>query len=223
MQHPPTPPTPPLTPSLSTPGQSLSQTIKEAVGGALGEVSTELTKELARETARRDRLQAQLNNVTSSSDRATLRGQIADANVNVAKLEAAVAKLNAKAGDLTISPAAGTFTTETQPPFFPPPQDVVPEKMIISVVSIIFIGFPLAIAFARLLWKRGTAVSSPAAQQQLPADTTRRFDELSHSVDAIAIEVERISENQRYLTKLLSEPRSNAAVSAGRGGAPPSS
>ena len=94
--------------------------------------------------------------------------------------------------------------------------------MIISVVGLIFVGFPLAIAFARLLWKRGNRVEAPAPSQ-LPADSTRRFDQLEQAVDAIAIEVERISENQRYLTKLLSEPRQTAAVGAGRGGLPPAS
>jgi hypothetical protein len=94
--------------------------------------------------------------------------------------------------------------------------------MIVSVISIIFIGFPLAIAFARLLWRRASHIPAPPTSQ-LPADSTRRFDQLEHAVDAIAIEVERISENQRYLTKLLSEPRQTAAVGSGRGGPPPAS
>jgi len=93
--------------------------------------------------------------------------------------------------------------------------------MIISVVGLVFVGFPLALAFARLLWKRGNRVAPPPSQ--LPADSTRRFDQLEQAVDAIAIEVERISENQRYLTKLLSEGRPSAAVGAGRGGSPPAS
>lgn len=37
------------------------------------------------------------------------------------------------------------------------------------------------------------------------ADDSKRLDQLQNSVDAIAIEVERISEGQRYVTKALNE------------------
>jgi hypothetical protein len=41
---------------------------------------------------------------------------------------------------------------------------------------------------------------------EIPAIVTEvRYDELSRSVDAIALEVERISEAQRYVAKLLAE------------------
>jgi hypothetical protein len=36
-------------------------------------------------------------------------------------------------------------------------------------------------------------------------EDARRMDQLQNSVDAIAVEIERISENQRYVTKALSE------------------
>jgi hypothetical protein len=40
-----------------------------------------------------------------------------------------------------------------------------------------------------------------------------RYDELARSIDAIAVEVERISEAQRFVAKLLVE-RANTTVSA---------
>jgi uncharacterized coiled-coil protein SlyX len=161
---------------------------------------------------------------TSARERATLSQQLAKANADVGKLQAAVDKLNAKASDLTDA-APAVATSPTFPTTAPPPfggADVVPTTMIISVVGLVFVGFPLALAFARLLWRRASYTPSAPASQ-LPAESTRRFDQLEHAVDAIAIEVERISENQRYLTKLLSEPRPNVAVGAGRGGLPPTS
>ena len=42
------------------------------------------------------------------------------------------------------------------------------------------------------------------ARQQPPTDQSR-FDHLQQSVDVIALEVERISEGQRYVTKILNE------------------
>ena len=133
--------------------------------------------------------------------------RLAAANVKVDKLQVAVDKLDAKAD----------LVTTTAPPLLPPPygSEVVPEEMIISIIAILFVGFPLAIAFSRIIWRRASHIPAPSTSQ-LPADSTRRFDQLGHAVDAIAIEVERISENQRYLTKLLSEPRPSVAVGSGR-------
>ena len=45
---------------------------------------------------------------------------------------------------------------------------------------------------------------------QLSAESTVRFDRLERGIEAIAIEVERISEGQRFVTKMMSEPRAAA-------------
>ena len=63
----------------------------------------------------------------------------------------------------------------------------------------IVIGYPLMRAIAKRI-ERGTP--QPA---QIPNDLRQQLQQLSASVDAIAIEVERISEGQRYTTKLLSD------------------
>jgi hypothetical protein len=67
----------------------------------------------------------------------------------------------------------------------------------------VFFMLPIAIAFARLLWKRGTA--QPARAAISDAATTQRLEQLQQSVDTIALEVERISEGQRYVAKLYAE------------------
>ena len=54
---------------------------------------------------------------------------------------------------------------------------------------------------ARMLWRAGSRVKSRAVP---PVDDTR-LDRLEAAVDAIAIEVERISESQRYTVNLLSD------------------
>jgi hypothetical protein len=200
-----TPPTPPVPPQDPTSRGDLGSVINNVVKNTLQSVSTELSKELSRSVARREALQGQLDGATSASQRASLRRQIATADEEVAKLQAGIDKLNAK---------TSTHVGVQYIPPIPPMNDIVPTTMIISVVAIIFVGFPLAIAFARLLWKRANQPLGSAASQ-LPADSTRRFDHLEQAIDAIAIEVERISENQRYLTKLLSEPKQAVSVGAG--------
>lgn len=60
------------------------------------------------------------------------------------------------------------------------------------------IGVPIARAWAR-------RIESGPREPQIPRDVAARLERMEHSIDAIAIEVERISEAQRFTTKLLSE------------------
>jgi len=53
---------------------------------------------------------------------------------------------------------------------------------------------------ARRLWRRGEAGPPP-----LPGELTERLTNLEQSVDAVAIEVERIGEGQRFMTRVLTE------------------
>lgn len=78
------------------------------------------------------------------------------------------------------------------------------EDVVVPIVAIvsIFVLAPLAIAFARMMWKRA---SDPAPRRVESDQTNRRLEQLQQSVEAMAIEVERISEGQRFVTKLLSE------------------
>jgi hypothetical protein len=87
-------------------------------------------------------------------------------------------------------------------------RDVIPQQVVdISIaffltMAAIIIGLPLARAFARRMDRRGT--------QQIPSDLSHQIGQLNQAVDAIALEVERISEGQRFTTRLLSEQRDSA-------------
>ena len=90
------------------------------------------------------------------------------------------------------------------PPDFPhdlPPR--VQETMIMFFVTlaVIAIGIPLARAFGRWLDRRG---QRPPA---VPADVTTRLQRIEEAVEAVAIEVERISEGQRFTSRLMAEMR----------------
>jgi hypothetical protein len=49
---------------------------------------------------------------------------------------------------------------------------------------------------------------TPVRATALPVEATERLERLEHGMESIAIEVERISEGQRFVTKLLAENRS---------------
>ena len=66
-----------------------------------------------------------------------------------------------------------------------------------SMIPVVAIGMPIARAYARRL------ESKPAAS--IPSDVSARLERIEQAVDAIAIEMERVSEGQRFTTKLLAE------------------
>ena len=63
-----------------------------------------------------------------------------------------------------------------------------------------------------------------AVNADLPPERLDRLSQLEQSVDAVAIEVERIGESQRFMTKVLTEkdaPRPRASGDADRAGSEP--
>lgn len=76
--------------------------------------------------------------------------------------------------------------------------DLVP---IVAILSI-FVFLPFTIAISRFIWRR----SVPAQRAvQTDHETKQRLEQLQQSMDTIAIEVERISEGQRFVTKIMSD------------------
>jgi hypothetical protein len=92
----------------------------------------------------------------------------------------------------------------------PPPGEIIPPQAVdISIafflmVAAIIIGLPIARAFARRMDRKGGGPS------QIPREVTEQLTQINQAVDAIALEVERISEGQRFTTRLLSEQREAA-------------
>jgi hypothetical protein len=75
--------------------------------------------------------------------------------------------------------------------------EMIPIVMFICVAATA-IGVPIARAYARRLEREP---ASPA----VPPDLQARLERMEQALDSIAIEVERISEGQRFTTKLLAD------------------
>jgi hypothetical protein len=92
------------------------------------------------------------------------------------------------------------------------------QMLALSIVTVVCVGGPLAIGFARTLWKRS---SRPAPPPALFGEVAQRLERVEAAVDTIAIEIERISEGQRFVTKLLSEAPPAPILGAGQRSAEP--
>lgn len=89
--------------------------------------------------------------------------------------------------------------------------DVIPREAVdISIaffitMAVIIVGYPIMRAIGKRI--EGAA----PVRQTVPADVRDQLQHIVQSVDAIAIEVERISEGQRFATKMLADRADNLA------------
>ena len=85
-----------------------------------------------------------------------------------------------------------------------------PGEAIVALVSIVMTGlilYPLVRAVARRL-----EGSSARKTVEIPSGSDPRLERMEQAIEAIAVEIERISEAQRFTTKLLSDRSQSPAV-----------
>ena len=91
------------------------------------------------------------------------------------------------------------------------PGELIPIVLFMMIgLSVIF--YPLTRALVRSMERK--------AMTSVPPEIGARLERIEQAVDAIAIEVERISEGQRFTTQLLGDTRKAGALGAG-GNSPP--
>jgi hypothetical protein len=88
------------------------------------------------------------------------------------------------------------------PPQAPGPDMIPPQAVDISIaffimIAVIVVGFPIARAIARRLDRK--PVPSP-----IDAGLAAQLQRIEHTVESMSIEIERISEAQRYMARLQS-------------------
>lgn len=81
----------------------------------------------------------------------------------------------------------------------------------VAIVFTLFVLSPLALSISRMFWRRG----SMPRQALQPAENAERLARMEQAIDSIAIEVERVSEGQRFVTRLMSE-RQPAPLGSGQ-------
>jgi hypothetical protein len=77
-------------------------------------------------------------------------------------------------------------------------QDIVVPIAGMLMIVVLAVGVPLVRALGRR-WER------EAGSPRMPADVSVRLERMEQALDAVAVEIERISEGQRFLTKLMGD------------------
>lgn len=195
------PPPQPATP-LAAQGGPVTVTVTPPVARPLtrAEVSairsarSELSSQLTSAEERRSRLVEELKG-TDGQVRAGLEQRIAVLDNRIARIEQDIATTGQQLTD------SRTPIETTEPPrnFG---RSVDPDVITGVGVLLTFVFLaPVALAWARMWWRR----SGRAPQSRPDAESRARLERIEQAVDAIAIEVERVSESQRFQTRLLGE------------------
>lgn len=195
----PTPPPQPVVRVEAGPrnaAQTLAIPMTRAEVAAIRARRSELSNQLISASGRREELADQLRNA-SGADRAGLEQRIAVLDERIVQLESDIGET----GRLLTEAPAGVLASTADERFggFESGQ-----VLAFFIVVTIFVLAPLAVGAARMMWKR--AAAGPV-RHVLPAEASGRLERIEQAVEAIAVEVERVSEGQRFVTKLLSDSK----------------
>lgn len=196
---PPTPEPPPTSAIQTVPSNPLEVA---ALRGQREELSNQLNSAIGR----RNRVVDQLETATAA-ERPGLEARLKLLDDRILAIEGEIARTGAL---IAQAPGQWLSSTSADAPIagFSRNLEITP----IAIIFTLFVMAPMAFAVARNVWKRGTRLSAPPPP--LDKEAVERLRRLEDGVDAIALEVERISEGQRFVTKLMAE-REKQRVSSG--------
>ncbi|HEY9229731.1 MAG TPA: hypothetical protein VIP11_23980 [Gemmatimonadaceae bacterium] len=192
--------------------RAISQAVEQAVAQSLQKQITSITTQLESMSASRADLVRRLQ-AANGQDAVRLQEALAQHDASVVELQGRLERINSRllARHLQNEPPA-------QAPDFPGPGILVPPPApdlprapygidanaftAAFIILVIGIVVPLSVGLTRRLWRRPQPVAAPRDTEGV---SKSRLDRLEQAVDTIAIEIERISEGQRFVTKVLTE------------------
>jgi len=182
------------------PGASASA-VFEALKAQRRELSNQLE---SLEDKRRDLSQRLEEPMVGGADRKGLEQRITEIDQRISSIDKQIAESEAQIARAAAVP--GAVVERREPPRQGPPE----EMFVLTGIFIVVVLLPLSIALARRIWRRGVATIT-----QLPGELMERLTRLEQGVDAVAVEVERIGESQRYMARMFGENGSPRAIGAG--------
>lgn len=153
----------------------------------------------------RQELQQQLRQgPASAGDKTGLEQQLAHVDQRIAQISIDIEEANREVARLAAVPGAERQEPRPDPWANGPPEELVAFGMGLTAVLL----FPVALAWARRLWRKANVVSA------VPPELTERITQMERNLDAVAVEIERIGEGQRFVNELLAGGGVRAGVPA---------
>ena len=165
----------------------------------------ELNNQLDELQSTRREITSQLEDIPAGSpDRKPLETRTIDIDSRITTVDQMLAS---NATD--VSKAAAIPGAVVEPPRViteGPPEDA----YALGGVFMLVVLLPISVAFARRIWRR-----SAAAVAAFPREIGERLLRMEQAIEATAVEVERIGEGQRFLTRLFTEGEGARPLGAG--------
>lgn len=205
-QAPPATPVAPAAPiatyqGVPVPGSASASAIYEALKAQRSELRSQLDN---LEDRRRDLSNRLQEPMIGGADRKGLEQRITEVDGRISAIDKQIGESESRIAAQAAVP--GAVVERREPRREGPPEEV----FILGGLFIVIVLLPLSIALARRIWRRGVATIT-----SLPAELTERLTRLEQGMDAVAVEVERIGEGQRYMARLFSEDGAVRAIGAG--------
>ncbi len=171
---------------------------------------SELSEQLISATGRREELADQLSDASGAS-RAGLEQRLAVLDGRIVELER---DIQSNGQMLAMPPIDVAESGSLVSPAVFDDDSLLSSDQItaIAIVFLLFVLGPIALAAARRIWRGATTKQVPV----LGTDASARLERVEQGVESIAIEIERISDGQRFVTRLLGEARPSSIETGGR-------
>jgi hypothetical protein len=161
-----------------------AKAVRESLGNSLGRLQDK-RRDIANELA---------NEETKGLDRSGLEARLKDIDARILDMDKQIA-----VADANQAQAAGFPGAAVEPP--QPRRPGPPEEFYgVLAFGIFVFGFPISLAYARRIWRR-----SAKTTVTLPPDVAARMQAMEEAIEAVAVEVERVGEGQRFMTQALSD------------------
>ena len=162
--------------------------------GALLAQREELGSQLSSVAARRAELSEEIRNAPEGASRTGLEDRIRVLDQRIVTLESDLSAVGRQ-----IAAARPELVQDVQ---FPQGND---DEFVEGLLTGGFFAgitlLPIFYFYLRRRWRK-KGVKAP---KELPTESAQRLERLEHGMESIAIEIERVSEGQRFVTRLLSE------------------
>lgn len=202
MQQAPTPPPTPAVAAQAAPAQPAP-----TVGVDLNQYSvSQLRRILQNLKSERGELASRRSNTEGTYERATgasregLGLRLNELDANIISYEKEIARVGQ-----AYSLRGGGAVTEVQPGTPIPPGYIQDDEAAGMAFGFSFMTLVLTFFITRRLMRRKYAGLPADRQQPNLIASNERLERIEQAVDTIAVEVERVSENQRFMTRLMTE------------------
>ena len=156
---------------------------------------TELRNQLESLEGKRQELTREVSDEeTADAAKVGITARIKELDARIVSADQAIAQ-----ADAAVAAAASIPGAIVEPPPYQrqgPPDEIFAIPIVFTVVVLM----PIAIAYARRIWKRSATVVAP-----VPRELQEKLQQLTESVESIGLEVERIGEGQRFITKVFTD------------------